>query len=52
MDERTRTTDEQTAPGLRRTPPAEPVVKSEPRRGRLILGLIVLGALAAGAYYA
>jgi len=52
MDERTRTTDEQTAPGLRRPPPAEPAVKSEPRRGRLILGLIVLGALAAGAYYA
>src|SRR6185312_14529311 len=52
MDERTRTTDEQAAPGLRRTFPAEPVVKSEPQRGRLILGLLVLGALAAGGYYA
>jgi multidrug efflux system membrane fusion protein len=53
MDERTRTTDEQTAPGLRRTLPAEPVVvKSEPERGRLILGLIVVGVLAAGGYYA
>jgi membrane fusion protein, multidrug efflux system len=53
MDERTRTTDEQTAPSLRRTLPAEPVVvKSEPGRGRLILGLIVVGALAAGGYYA
>jgi membrane fusion protein, multidrug efflux system len=53
MDERTRTTDEQTAPGLRRTLPAEPVVvKSEPGRGRLILGLIVVGVLAAGGYYA
>src|SRR5262245_17942990 len=53
MDERTRTTDEQTAPSLRRALPAEPVVvKSEPGRGRLILGLIVVGVLAAGGYYA
>ncbi len=51
MDERTRTTDEHAAPSLRRTLPAGPVVKSEPRRGRVILGLIVLLALAAGAYY-
>jgi membrane fusion protein, multidrug efflux system len=52
MDERTRTTDEQTAPELRRTLPIEPIVKTEPRRGRLIVGLIVLIGLAAGAYYA
>jgi membrane fusion protein, multidrug efflux system len=52
MDERTRTTDEHTAPELRRTLPIEPIVKTEPRRGRLIVGLIVLIGLAAGAYYA
>jgi membrane fusion protein, multidrug efflux system len=51
MDERTRTTDEQTAPGLRRTIPTGPVVKSEPRRGKLVVGLIVLIGLAAGAYW-
>jgi membrane fusion protein, multidrug efflux system len=52
MDERTRTTDEQTAPELRRTLPIDPIVKTEPRgRGKLIVGLIVLIGLAAGAYY-
>ena len=52
MDERTRTTDEQTAPKLRRTLPTAPVVKSKPRRGKLIVGLIVLIGLAAGGYWA
>ena len=52
MDERTRTTDEHTAPGLRRTLPTEPIVKSEPRRTKLIVGLIVLIGLAAGGYWA
>ena len=52
MDERTRTTDEQTAPKLRRKLPTAPVVKSKPRRGKLIVGLIVLIGLAAGGYWA
>jgi membrane fusion protein, multidrug efflux system len=52
MDERTRTTDEHTAPGLRRTLPTAPIVKSEPRRTKLIVGLIVLIGLAAGGYWA
>jgi len=51
MDERTRTTDEPTAPGLRRTIPTAPIVKSEPRRGKLVVGLIVLIGLAAGGYW-
>jgi multidrug efflux system membrane fusion protein len=52
MDERTRTTDEKTAPGLRRTLPTAPVVKRKPRRGKLVVGLIVLIGLAAGGYWA
>jgi membrane fusion protein, multidrug efflux system len=52
MDERTRTTDEKTAPNLRRSLPIAPVLKSKPRRGKLVVGLIVLIGLAAGAYYA
>jgi membrane fusion protein, multidrug efflux system len=52
MDERTRTADEQTAPKLRRTLPTAPVVKSKPRRRKLIVGLIVLIGLAAGGYWA
>ena len=52
MDERTRTTDEHTTPTLRRTVPTAPVVKSEPRRGKVIVGLIVLIGLAAGGYWA
>jgi multidrug efflux system membrane fusion protein len=51
MDERTRTTDEQTAPSLRRTLPTAPVVKSKPRRTRLIVGLIILIGLAAAGYW-
>jgi membrane fusion protein, multidrug efflux system len=51
MDERTRTTDEQIAPKLRRTLPTAPVVKSKPRRGKLIVGLIVLAGIAAGGYW-
>ena len=50
MDERTRTTDEHTTPGLRRTLPVAPVVKSEPRT-KLIVGLIVLAGIAAGGYW-
>jgi multidrug efflux system membrane fusion protein len=52
MDERTRTTDEKTAPGLRRTLPTAPVVKSKPQRTKFIVGLIVLIGLAAGGYWA
>ena len=52
MDERTRTTDEKTAPGLRRTLPTAPVVKSKPRRTKFIVGLILLIGLAAGGYWA
>jgi membrane fusion protein, multidrug efflux system len=52
MDERTRTTDEPTAPGLRRTVPTGPVIKSKPRRGKLVVGLIVLVGLATGGYWA
>ena len=37
---------------LRRTLPIAPVVKSKPRRGKLIVGLIVLIGLAAGGYWA
>ena len=37
---------------LRRTLPTAPVVKSKPRRGKLIVGLIVLIGLAAGGYWA
>ncbi len=50
MDERTRRTDDETTPGLRPTLPATPVVKSRPRRTKLIVGLIVLIGLAAGGY--
>ena len=50
MDERTRT-DEQTAPGLRRTLPSAPVVKTKPRRTKLVVGLIVLIGLVAGGYW-
>ena len=52
MDERTRTTDDKTAPELRRTLPTAPVVKSKPRRTKFIVGLIVLIGLAAGGYWA
>ena len=52
MDERTRTTDDKTAPGLRRTLPTAPVVESKPQRTKFIVGLIVLIGLAAGGYWA
>ena len=50
MDERTRRTDDEAAPNLRRTAPA-PVIKSRTgRTGRMIVGLIVLIGVVVGAY--
>jgi multidrug efflux system membrane fusion protein len=51
MDERTRTTDEEKAPELRRTAPA-PIIETE-RSGRsgLIVGLIILVALLGAGYW-
>jgi membrane fusion protein, multidrug efflux system len=50
MDERTRTTDDELAPSLRRTAPA-PEVKVRKRRGtRFTIGLIIVIALALAAY--
>ncbi len=50
MDERTRTTDDELAPNLRRTAP-DPFVKSKPRsKSRIVVGLIVVILLAAGTY--
>ena len=50
MDERTRRSDDETAPELRRTAPV-PIIETE-RGGRsgLVVGLIVLIAIAAGGY--
>lgn len=51
MDERTRTTDDELAPNLRRTAPLAPEIKSKPRsKVRMALGLIVAFALVFGAY--
>jgi membrane fusion protein, multidrug efflux system len=51
MDERTRTTDDDLAPNLRRTAPLAPEVKSRPRsKVRTALGLIIAAALVFGAY--
>ncbi len=51
MDERTRTTDHDLAPNLRRTAPLAPEVKSPPRsKFRTALGLIIAAALVFGAY--
>ncbi len=50
MDERKRRTDDEAAPNLRPTMPV-PVVKIRTgRRGRIVVGLIVLIGVAAGAY--
>ena len=50
MDERTRRTDDEATPDLRRTVPA-PVIRSRPRgRFPIIIGLIVLIAIGGGAY--
>jgi membrane fusion protein, multidrug efflux system len=50
MDERTRTTDEETTPDVRRTVPA-PIIKSRAGgRVRIVIGLIVLIAFVVGAY--
>jgi multidrug efflux system membrane fusion protein len=50
MDERTRRTDDEAAPNLRRTMPL-PVIKSPTgRKGRMVVGLIVLIGVVVGAY--
>ena len=49
MDERTRTTDDDVSPDLRRTAPA-PIIKSRRGRTRIVVGLIVLIAIVGGAY--
>jgi multidrug efflux system membrane fusion protein len=49
MDERTRRTDDEATPDLRRTAPA-PVIKSRPARARIVVGLIVLIGVVLGAY--
>jgi multidrug efflux system membrane fusion protein len=49
MDERTRTTDDELAPSLRRTAP-DPIVRTRPRLGRIAVALIGVIAIAFGAY--
>jgi len=50
MDERTRRTDDEAAPNLRPTTPV-PVIKSPTgRKGRIVVGLIVLIGIVVGAY--
>jgi membrane fusion protein, multidrug efflux system len=49
MDERTRKADDEASPDLRRTAPA-PIVKGRSRRGRIVVGLIILIAVVAGGY--
>jgi membrane fusion protein, multidrug efflux system len=54
MDERTRRSDEQTAPELRRTAPVEPAPIIETKRSSrpgFVVGLIVLIAIAGGGYW-
>jgi multidrug efflux system membrane fusion protein len=54
MDERTRRSDEQTAPELRRTAPVEPAPIIETKRSSRfgsVVGLIVLIAIAGGGYW-
>jgi membrane fusion protein, multidrug efflux system len=50
MDERTRTTDDEATPNLRRTVPAPIIEKRTGGRGRIVIGLIVLIGIALGAY--
>jgi membrane fusion protein, multidrug efflux system len=53
MDERTRRTDDEVTPDLRRVVPVPPVIKTRPRgRVRFVVGLIVLIGLFTGAYVA
>ncbi len=53
MDERTRRTDSEAAPELRRVLPAPPVIKKGSRgRTRSVVGLILLIAIVAGGYWA
>jgi len=49
MDERTRTTDDELAPNLRRTAP-DPVIRTRPRIGRIFLALAGVILLAFGSY--
>jgi multidrug efflux system membrane fusion protein len=49
MDERTRTTDDEASPDLRRTAPA-PIIKSRRGRTRIVVGLIVLIAIVLAGY--
>lgn len=49
MDERTRRTNDETTPDLRRTAPA-PIIKSRSGRTRIAVGLIVLIAIVGSAY--
>jgi multidrug efflux system membrane fusion protein len=51
MDERTRRTDDETAPELRRTAPAPIIETKRGSRSRFVVGLIVLIAVLGGAYW-
>jgi multidrug efflux system membrane fusion protein len=51
MDERTRTVDEETAPGLRRTTPAPIIETKSGSRTGLVVGLIILIAVIGGGYW-
>ncbi len=50
MDERTRRTDDEAAPDLRRTVPLPVIESSTGRKGRIVVGLIVLIGVVIGAY--
>jgi multidrug efflux system membrane fusion protein len=51
MDERTRTVDEETAPGLRRTTPGPIVETKRGSRSGLVIGLIILLVVVGGGYW-
>ena len=51
MDERTRTTDDETAPELRRTAPVPIIETKRGSRSGLVVGLIVLIAVVGGGYW-
>ncbi len=50
MDERTRRTDDEAAPNLRRTVPLPVIESPTGRKGRIVVGLIVLIGVVVGAY--
>ena len=50
MDERTRRTDDEAAPDLRRTVPLPVIESPTGRKGRIVVGLIVLIGVVVGAY--